>query len=347
LYRATFPFFTATHRAAMSRCATAAILLLLGTVYAGPAAFLPGPPPPRRASIAATSRRSTAGSRLSSSPSDDDTATNRTAAGRYYGWRRDNVKTTTAATSGGYRFGDVTRGLLQRATSDVTQLTGKESYEFGDLSRWMDRRMKERVGQVTGKGADYAFGDLTAWTLERAQGGLANFTHKEDYEFGDLGKEVLRRVQTGEYSNQDVYLALRVLLSAGLGVLSPVAALLPMRLLLNLINLGLAQEVGGRVLEVLAGVLDKRVKKALTGSEDYQVGDLTKGHLKSAISSFTGSQDYQLGDISRTIQRLAQQEQQGKTAKSRGSKIPLPQIQVKEDSLQELELWDAKIQERS
>jgi hypothetical protein len=337
-----------------TRCATAAVLLLLlGTVYAGPAAFVPGPTSqPRRAIIAVTSHGT--GWRLSLASSDDDTATNRTAAGRYYGWRRDHVKTTTAtataataATSGGYRFGDVTRGLLQRATSDVTQLTGKESYEFGDLSRWMDRRMKERVGQVTGQGADYAFGDLTAWTLERAQGGLANFTQKEDYEFGDLGKEVLRRVQTGEYSVQDVYLALRVLLSAGLGVLSPVAALLPMRLLLNLINLGLAQEIGGRVLEVLAGVLDKRVKKALTGSEDYQVGDLTKGHLKSAISSFTGSQDYQLGDISRTIQRLAQQEQQGKTTKSRGSKIPLPQIQVKEDSLQELERWDAKIQEGS
>jgi hypothetical protein len=120
-----------------------------------------------------------------------------------------------------------------------------------------------------------------------------------------------------------------------------------MRLLLNLINLGLAQEVGGRLLEELAGVLDKRVKKALTGSADYQLGDLSKGHLKSAITSFTGSQDYQLGDISRTIQRLAQEEQQGKTQKSRGAKSPQPQIRVKEDSLQELEHWDAKIQESS
>ena len=255
--------------------------------------------------------------------------------------------TTTTVTSRrqGYRFGDLTRRLIG---DQVNQLTGKdatkgETYEFGDLSRWIDGRIKARICDLTGKEGDndYEWGDLTAWAIQQVSNTTRNFTGKETYEVGDLSKEVLRRVQRGEYDIQDVWLACRILLSAGLGCLTPVASVLPLRTLLNLVNVGLAQEVSGRLLEVLAGFLDRRVKHALTGNADYQLGDLTKARLQSAIGRFTGKETYEVGDITRAVQKLAvaSSKQEGRSS-SKGDATQT--ISMEEKSLKELEEWDAK-----
>ena len=228
----------------------------------------------------------------------------------------------------GYRFGDLTRRFVG---DRVNQLTGKEEYEFGDLSRFVDSRIKSRINQVTGKGDsdEYEFGDLTGWALQQAQNATLQYTGKESYQVGDLSKEVLRRVQAGEYEAEDVWLACRILLSVGIGTLSPVASLLPIRYLLELVNLGLAQEASGRLVGVLAEFLDRRVKHALTGNEQYQLGDLTKQRLLDAITSWTGQPDYQVGDIVKTVQKRAASTSSSDDAAS--SKKVAPELKMEEN----------------
>jgi hypothetical protein len=234
----------------------------------------------------------------------------------------------------GYKFGDLTRRLIG---DRVNKITGKdEPYEFGDLSRWVDGRIKERIGTLTDK-EEYEFGDLTKWAWNQVGNVTQNYTGKETYEVGDLSKAVIRRVRSGEYALNDVSLACRILLSAGMGFLMPVASILPLRTLLDLVNIGLAQEVSGRLLEELAGFLDRRFKEALTGNQNYQLGDLTKDKLKSAITNWTGKDSYEFGDITRHIQKLATQS----TSTSGSNKTP-PQIHIEENSMRDLDEWDAK-----
>ena len=240
----------------------------------------------------------------------------------------------------GYRFGDLTRRFLG---DRVNQLTGKDKYEFGDLSRYIDDRIKDRINQVTGQ-EDYQFGDLTGWALQQANNATLNYTGKDSYQVGDISKEVLRRVQAGEYAAEDVWLACRILLSAGIGTLTPVASLLPVRTLLSLVNMGLAQEASGRLVGVMAEFLDRRLKHALTGNEQYQLGDLTKQRLLSAITSWTGKPDYQVGDIVRTVEKMAASSSAG--GASPKGKAASPEIKMEEKALKELEEWDAKFLKR-
>jgi hypothetical protein len=148
----------------------------------------------------------------------------------------------------GYRFGDITRFLAKKATKDIKKVTGKERYEFGDLTRWADQAARQK---------------------------LYNFTDKETYEFGDLSREVVRRIQAGEIETKDVFLALKILVTAGVS-LTPIVSILPARWLIEIINLGLAQDVAGRLMEVVAQALDGRMKEAITGDANYQLDHVTK-----------------------------------------------------------------------
>jgi len=216
-------------------------------------------------------------------------------------------------TSKGYVFGDLTRRFSKQAKDKVTKLTGKESYEFGDLSRWLDQKGKEKVGNLAAK--DFS-----------------------DYQVGDITKEVMRRVRSGDYQSHDVFLALRILLSAGAS-LTPIAGVLPLKLLIELVNLGLAQDLTGRLMEVLAGSLDERVKEAVTGDKNYRLGDLTRNKMLTELAEFTGNEEYTFGDISRTI---AARSQDGKKCSLRSKAIDL------EDSItDELTEWDRDFQERT
>jgi hypothetical protein len=194
----------------------------------------------------------------------------------------------------------------------VSKLTNKTDYEFGDLTRWADSVSREKV---------------------------SNFTSKSGYEAGDISKEVLRRARSGEYSVEDMFLALRILLSAGASF-TPLIGFLPLKLLLDLLNLGLAGDVTGKLVEVLAGVVDERMKEAITGDSKYQLGDLTKKKAVAALAKFTGKEKYEFGDISRKVTQLSLQE---KTKKS-GSK---QQIELESEIADELVDWDSKFQDQS
>ncbi|KAL7567493.1 hypothetical protein ACA910_009506 [Epithemia clementina (nom. ined.)] len=199
----------------------------------------------------------------------------------------------------GYRFGDLTRSFLSKR---VAPLIGKDEYEFGDLSRKVGSLLTDKLANVTAElrqsdNVTYEFGALTkAW--------IANYTGKDRYEFGDLSQAVLRRVQSGDYSLSDLFLAMRLLFWAGFRTFGPVAANLPMAVLINLINFGLAQEVSDRVTTALAEWLDQRMKQALLGRGNYVLGDITKERLQEGIAKFTGKEQYEFGDIARTIQGM-------------------------------------------
>ena len=73
-------------------------------------------------------------------------------------------------------------------------ITGNDEYEFGDLSRLVDSKIKGEVNK---------------------------FTNSTSYEFGDLSKEIVRRVATGKYTLDDLFMLFKALAMVGAS-LSPV-----------------------------------------------------------------------------------------------------------------------------
>ncbi len=61
-----------------------------------------------------------------------------------------------------------------------------------------------------------------------------------------------------------------------------------MKLLVQLLDYSLLNDVAGRVTSALALELDKRLKKSLLGDENYKLGDVTKRTISNAISAYTG-----------------------------------------------------------
>jgi hypothetical protein len=239
----------------------------------------------------------------------------------------------------GYQFGDVTRFLAKQSTQRVKKLTGRDVYQFGDISRWLDRQTKNRISSLTGKEeGDYEFGDLTRWADAIAKEKVANFTGKKDYQIGDMSKEIVRRVRSGEYELSDVFLALRVLLATGAS-LTPITSVLPIRVLLDLVNLGLAQDVTGKLVGVLASNLDERMKQALTGDVNYQLGDVTKTKLRQALMDFTGKKTYEFGDLSRTIGKLIE-------SNSAGVVVDKERLELKDQVASALDDWDRRFQKQ-
>lgn len=230
-----------------------------------------------------------------------------------------------------YKFGDLSKSV-------VNSITGKEEYEFGDISRWMDQRAKSAVNELTGKD-EYRFGDLSRFADATIKEKLNNFTGQEEYQVGDVSKEILRRVAAGDYKLEDILLLCKVLASFGIG-LAPVASALPAKLLLDLLNVSLGQEIGGRLLEALAVSVDQRFKETLTGDADYKMGDVTK----SAILNFVGKDEtssYEFGDITKTIAK--QLEDNNAESKKFGVAEPKAgkgSIVLEPKLVAELEDWD-------
>jgi hypothetical protein len=63
---------------------------------------------------------------------------------------------------------------------------------------------------------------------------------------------------------------------------------LPVKLLVELLNFSLVNDVAGKVTSALAMELDKRLKKSLLGDENYKLGDATKRTIVDAIKNYTG-----------------------------------------------------------
>jgi len=186
----------------------------------------------------------------------------------------------------GYRFGNLTKSLIG---GSVEKLTGKP-YEFGDLTRHVDQSVKEKVADITGK-EEYEFGDLSRFVDKQIKGEVNKFTGKDAYKVGDLSKELLRRVASGDFTMDDLFMLLKALAIFEASI-SSVSGALPVKLLIDLLNFSLANDVAGKVSSALAIELDKRLKGALLGDENYKLGDATKRTIAGAVKAYTGKGAY-------------------------------------------------------
>ena len=230
-----------------------------------------------------------------------------------------------------YKFGDATRSVGRGAASAINAVTGKDSYEFGDLSRWLDRSAKAKVNEITGE-AEYKFGDLSRWLDKSAKDKVAELSSKDQYEFGDLTKLIVSRAS--QLTMKDASMLLKALLSFNVG-LSSVGGLLPIKFLVEVLNYSLLVDVGERLAGMVAVEIDKRVKEALTGDSEYQLGDLTK----RAVRSFTGKEEYSFGDVSREVMRRFE-EPGAAAATAFGDSDGSTAIDA--ELAEELDRWDAR-----
>ena len=212
--------------------------------------------------------------------------------------------------------------------------------------RWLDSQAKDGVSTTNAKARDI----------------VLKFTGKPDYVFGDIAKELIRRASSSDVSIQDILLLLKILLTVGASF-TPLAKLLPLTVLLDMMNVSIEARIGGKLLEVLAESLDDRFKAAVTAEE---LGDLAKRSLVVGITSFTGKERYEEGDIEQAVQELQEQQQQQQqqedavqnspmtsaSTTSANSNIP-PQYQQRQTTPKTLDLtlgpefeaWDAAFRE--
>jgi hypothetical protein len=186
----------------------------------------------------------------------------------------------------GYRFGDLTKSLIG---GSVEKITGKP-YEFGDLTRHVDKSVKEKVAELSGKD-EYEFGDLSRFIDSQIKGEVNKFTGKDANKVGDISKEMIRRVASGDFTLDDLFMLLKALVIFEASI-SQFAGFLPVKLLIDLLNFSLANDVAGKVSSALAIELDKRLKGALLGDQNYQLGDATKRTIANAVKSYTGKGAY-------------------------------------------------------
>ena len=205
----------------------------------------------------------------------------------------DSNNSNNSGKKKGYRFGDLTKSLIG---GSVEKITGKP-YEFGDLTRHVDKSVKDKVANLTGK-EEYEFGDLSLFVDKQIKGEVNKFTGKDAYKVGDLSKELVRRVASGDFTLDDLWMILKGLTIFGASI-SSVSGFLPVKLLIDLLNFSLANDVAGRVSSALAVELDKRLKGALLGNENYKLGDATKSTIENAVKAYTGKGEFILPFLSR------------------------------------------------
>jgi len=238
----------------------------------------------------------------------------------------------------GYKFGDLTARIIGK---NVEKITGKP-YKFGDLSRAIDTSVKDRVKELTGNiDGDYEFGDLSKWVDSKIQGEVNKFTNNDNYEFGDITKEIMKRVASGKYTMDDLFMLLKAMALVGAS-LSPVAGFLPVKMLVELLNLSLANDAMGKVTSVLALELDKRLKKSLLGDENYILGDATKSMIANAVNGYTGKESYEFGDVTRKVMNSFADN----IDKNNNNKENRGMIVMSKDESEALEKWDSLSEEK-
>lgn len=166
------------------------------------------------------------------------------------------------------------------------------------------------------------------------------FTGEDSYKFGDLTKEITRRVASGQYTLDDLFILLKGLAVIGASM-SPVAGFLPVKLLVNLLDYSILNDVAGKVASALAIELDRRVKGALLGNEEYKLGDATKSTIAKAINGYTGKEEYEFGDITKKVVAMYKDNVKPESR-------AVINITAKEDSSVEdaIDLWDSEISEK-
>ena len=201
------------------------------------------------------------------------------------------------------------------------QLMSSVVHYSGDFTRWLDQRGRSDLGSL-----------------------VQGFTNKPNYKVGDISREVLRRLRSGEYSKEDIMLVLKIIAIVGANF-QPIAAVLPMKVLLEMVEVSLAQDLSSKVVEMLTSEVDGRMKEMVMGDKDYKLGDLTKKAL-------TGSKDYQLGDFTKSVlQQMTSKDYQfgditrnllKKGDKPSSASSSVNKQLVDDDAKKAIEAWDKK-----
>jgi hypothetical protein len=245
----------------------------------------------------------------------------------------------------GYKFGDLTARIIGK---NVEKITGRP-YKFGDLSRAIDTSVKDKVKDITGNmDGDYEFGDLSRWVDSKVKGEVNKFTKNDNYKFGDLTKEIMKRVASGKYTMDDLFMLLKAMALVGAS-LSPVAGFLPVKMLVELLNFSLVNDAMGKVTSVLALELDKRLKMSLLGDENYILGDATKSMIANAVNGYTGKETYEFGDVTRkvmnsftdNIDKNNNNNNNNNNTENRGMII------ISKDASEALDKWDSLSEEQN
>lgn len=234
----------------------------------------------------------------------------------------------------GYQFGDITKSFAKNVSS-TAESSKKKGYQFGDISKSLGKKFAAKSNELTEKEGEYEFGDLSKWIDGKVKENVNKFTGKESvYEFGDLTKELVRRASTRDYNLEELFMLVKGILSLGISF-SPVAGLLPVKVLVDLLNFSLINDVGNKAVTAVTNELDRRMKKAVTGDSEYQLGDKTKAGIKQ----FIGKEEYQFGDISKTVLDIIDENKKDK--KSSNSSTPVRKL-LEDSTVIDIELknWD-------
>lgn len=236
----------------------------------------------------------------------------------------------------GYKFGDLTRGVLKKVRGDEPSSSSdsKRGYKFGDLTR----SVLEKAGVSS---STYKFGDISRWLDKAAKEKVSKFTNKENYQFGDMSREVVRRLVSGEYSRDDLWLFLKIVATIGIN-LQPVTTSLPLKVLLELLNMtmeaSVAQSVGERVVSSITTEIDGRMKELVTGDRNYKLGDFSN----RALLKWMGKDSYEFGDITKTYLEKREAAKERDPSDLSGEALELFSSKSEENLLEE---WDKKLLE--
>lgn len=208
---------------------------------------------------------------------------------------------------------DLADGVVGTFQSNVNQLTGKSAYEFGDLSRYVEQQAKDGLATLNKKTQEGILG------LDQAvKAKVCLFTGKGSYQVGDISREVIRRFLEGEYTMEDIWLFLKIVAIIGLNI-KPIAAMLPVRVLTDLLEVSTAQALGDKVAGVLTNEIELRLQQWMILGEKEKLVSVVSSNVnmkgltemgqsavagqlaKKALSDFTGKEDSHFGDVIRKI----------------------------------------------
>ena len=141
----------------------------------------------------------------------------------------------------------------------------------------------------------------------------------------------------------DIMMFMKIIAVVGANI-QPVAAVLPMRVLLEMVEVSVAQDLSSKVIDMLTAEVDSRMKEMVTGDKEYKLGDMTKKAL-------TGSKDYQAGDFTKSIlnQITSRDYEFGDVTKSLLKKedksvaqSPADRLHSDDEVKQKMDEWDKK-----
>lgn len=192
----------------------------------------------------------------------------------------DVMCAATTATSFAEKGTSDVKSAVNVAASGLSALVDRGGLDVTSLAQWLDSQAKGTA------------------SVARDTVGAAATQGKA------VAKVLIERTASSECNLSDLMLLLKVLVMLGASF-GPLAKILPVTILLDLLNVSLEARLGGKILEVLAESLDERFSAAFTAQE---LGDLAKRSLTAAILTFTGKQTYEAGDIERAVAKECDEE---------------------------------------